>query len=112
MARYYPSGGEPGAPFRSRSCMAGTHVECGHVGSIGYGFCNGGSPMLLLRRCSCHPSCALAGRLPLVSRAIWVGLCTCPGTDLAEDRLDQAERVAPDFSEVERRIRERWEKRK
>jgi hypothetical protein len=68
--------------------------------------------MFLLCRCSCHSACALAGRLPVVSRAIWVGLCTCPGTELAEDRLDQAERAAPDFSGVERRIRERWEKRK
>jgi hypothetical protein len=30
----------------------------------------------------------------LVSRAIWVGLCTCPGTELAEARLAEAEREA------------------
>jgi hypothetical protein len=30
---------------------------------------------------------------------------------LAEDKLDEAERKAPDFSDVERRAREFWEKR-
>lgn len=91
--------------------MTGTHVDCGHLGSIGYGFWDGGRPSLMLCRCSCHSACALAGRLPFVSRAIWVGLCACPGTELAEDKLDEAEREAPDFSDVERRARERREKR-
>jgi hypothetical protein len=91
--------------------MTGIHVDCGHLGSFGFGFWNGGRPMLLLCKCRCHQACALATGLPLVSRAIWVGLCTCPGTELAEDRLDEAEREAPDFSDVERRARESWEKR-
>lgn len=46
-----------------------------------------------------------------MSRAIWVGLCTCPGTELAEGKLDEAEREARDFPDVERLLRERREKR-
>jgi hypothetical protein len=64
----------------------------------------------MLCRCGCHSACALAGRLPLVSRAIWVGLCTCPGTELAEARLAEAEREAPEFPDVER-LREERDKR-
>lgn len=64
--------------------------------------------MLALCHCGCHSACPLAGRLPPVSRAIWVGLCDCPGTELAEDRLDEAQRKMPDF---ERRWREHQDKR-
>jgi len=65
---------------------------------------------VLLCSCRCHSACPLAGRL-LVSRAIWVGLCECPGTELAEDKFDQAEREAPHFPDFERRLRERQEQR-
>jgi hypothetical protein len=41
---------------------------------------------------------------------IWVGLCTCAGTELAEEKLDQAEREAPDFPDMEQRSREIREK--
>ncbi len=111
MARYQGSEGGPGWPFRSRSCMTGAHEDCGHLGHIGRALWDGGQPALVLCRCGCHSACALAGRLPFVSRAIWVGLCTCPGTELAEGKLDEAEREAPDFPDVERLLRERREKR-
>jgi hypothetical protein len=65
----------------------------------------------LLCRCGCHSACALAGRLPPVSRVIWVGLCTCPGTELAEEKLDEAQREVPDFARLEYLARERQEQR-
>ncbi len=77
--------------------MTGTHPDCGHVGSIGFSFWDGGRVSLTICRCSCHATCLLTGRGPLVSRAMWAGLCTCPGTDLAEAKLDAAQRAAPDF---------------
>ena len=85
--------------------MTGAHEDCGHLGSIGYGFQDGGRLTLLLCHCGCHSTCPLAGRVLPVSRAIWVGLCDCPGTELAEDRLDQG------FSDFKRRLRELQEKR-
>jgi hypothetical protein len=103
--------GPPAWPFRSRSCMTGIHADCGHVGSIGYGVWDGGRVSVTPCRCTCHSACLLAGRAPFVSRAIWVGLCTCPGTELAEATLDEAQRDAPDFSEFERQWRERWGRR-
>jgi hypothetical protein len=110
MARYRAPQDRLSKPFGSRSCMTGAHEDCGHLGSIGYGFQDGGRLMLQLCHCGCHSTCPLAGRLLPVSRAIWVGLCECPGTELAEDRLDQAER-GPNFRNFKRRLRELQEKR-
>jgi hypothetical protein len=67
-------------------------------------------------RCCCAGVAAIRparwpGRLPLVSRAIWVGLCTCPGTELAEVRLDEAEQERQDLPDIEGLLRERREKR-
>jgi hypothetical protein len=50
-------------------------------------------------------TCTLAGRLG-ASHSTWVGLCDCPGTELAEDRTDEARREAPDFPDRERLLRE------
>lgn len=111
MAGYQAPQDGPGWPFRSRSCMTGTHQDCGHLGSVGYDVWGGGRPALTLCQCGCHSACPLAGRLPFVSRAIWVGLCDCPGAELAEGRLDDAERKKSEFPDFERRLRERREQR-
>jgi hypothetical protein len=100
----------PGGPLWSRPCLAQRHVECGHYASFGYGLWDGGRLSLAVCRCDCHSTCLLTGRGPFVSRAIWDGLCTCPGAELAADALDQAQRDAPDFGDFARRSRERWEK--
>jgi hypothetical protein len=112
MAGYQAPQDGPGQGWpRSRSCLTGTHEDCGHLGSTSYDLWDGGRPSLLLCQCGCHSTCSLAGRLPLVSRVIWVGLCTCPGTELAEDKLDEAEREAPEFPDLEQLVRERQEQR-
>jgi hypothetical protein len=109
MASDHPPEGWPGGLSGSRSCSTEAHADCGHLASIGYGFWNGGGPAPLLCQCVCHSACPLVGRLPFVSRATWEAQCTCPGTELAAGRLDQAERNAPDFSDFERQWQERWE---
>ena len=38
--------------------------------------------------------------------SVWVGLCDCHGTELAEDRLDEAAREAPDFPDRDRLLRD------
>jgi hypothetical protein len=96
----------PAWPFGSKPCMTGEHEDCGHLGSIGFGPGDGGRPALtlFLCRCGCHSACPLDGR-PAVSRSVWVGLCDCPGTELAEGRLDEAAREAPDFPDSDRLLR-------
>jgi hypothetical protein len=61
-------------------------------------------------RCDCHSTCLLTGRGPFVSRAIWDGLCACPGAELAADRLDAAQRDGPDYGDFARQWHERREK--
>ena len=100
----------PDGEFRSRSCVTGAHEDCGHLGFVGSVLRVGGRPPLVLCRCGCHLACTLAGRLG-VSHSTWVGLCDCPGTELAEDRIDQAARDAPDFPDFERLLRERRQER-
>jgi hypothetical protein len=90
----------------SRSCLAGAHDGCGHLGSFALGLWDGGRVALVLCQCGCHSVCLLAGRPALVSRVIWVGLCTCRGTELAEDRLDEAQREVPDIPDMEHMLRE------
>ena len=109
MTGYPGQEGGPGSLFRSRLCVSEAHESCGHLGR-GRMLSHDGRLVLMLCRCGCHSACALATGLPLVSEAIWVGLCTCPGTELAEARLAEAEREAPDFPDVER-MRERREER-
>jgi hypothetical protein len=111
MARYQAPRDGPGWPDWSRSCRTGKHEDCGHLGHTAFDLSDRGRPVLDLCRCDCHPTCPLAGRLPFVSRAIWVGLCTCPGTELAADKLDEAARETPEFPDLERRLRERDEER-
>ena len=82
----------------------------GHLGFVGLGLRVGGRPPLVLCRCRCHLACTLAGRLG-ASHSTWVGLCDCPGTELAEDRMDEAARDAPGFPDMERLLRERREER-
>jgi hypothetical protein len=96
--------------LRSRSCVTGAHGDCGHLGFVGSGLRIGGRPPLVLCRCSCHLSCTLAGRLG-ASHSTWVGLCDCPGTELAEDRIDEAAREVPDLPDMERLLREQQEER-
>jgi hypothetical protein len=110
MAEYHGPGGGPGWPLRSMSCLAGTHAECGHLGAMTYGRRDAGRPSLVLCQCGCHSACPLAGWSLVVSRAIWEGLCTCAGTELAAVKLDGARRDAPDFDEFKRTWRERREK--
>ena len=110
MAGYRAPQGGPDPDFRSRSCVTGAHEECGHLGFPGLGLRVGGRPPLVLCRCGCHLTCTLAGRLG-ASHSTWVGLCDCPGTELAEDRIEEAARHAPDFPDRERFLRERLEER-
>ncbi len=110
MASDHPPEGWPGGLSGSRSCLTGTHADCGHLGSIGYDFRNGDRHWLMPCQCRCHSACLLASRLPFVSRATWEALCTCPGTELAAGKLDEAERNAPDVSDFARRWHERREK--
>jgi hypothetical protein len=110
MAGYQAPPDGPGPGFRSRSCVTGAHEDCGHLGFAGLGLRAGGRPPLVLCRCGCHLACTLAGRVG-VSHSTWAGLCDCPGTELAEDRIDEAAREAPDFPDMERLLRERREER-
>ena len=58
--------------------------------------------------CTCHSLCPLADGLSLVKREVWQAQCVCPGTDLAADKLDEAEREdVPDFAEFEHQWQER-----
>jgi hypothetical protein len=107
MAGFQTPQGGPDPDFRSRSCLTGAHEECGHLGFVASSLRVGGRPPLLLCRCRCHLTCTLAGRLG-ASHSTWVGLCDCPGTELAEDRINEAARDAPD---MERLLREQQEKR-
>ena len=66
--------------------------------------------MLGVCRCDCHSTCLLTGRGPFVSRTIWDGLCTCPGADLAADRLDAAQQDGPDYGDFARQWHEGREK--
>src|SRR5271169_5665829 len=98
---YHTSEDGPGGPPRSRSCTGGRHADCGHLGSVARSWA--ARPAVLLCYCTCHSQCPLAGRLPLVAREIWQAQCICPGTDLATDKLDEAEREeTPDFADFER----------
>jgi hypothetical protein len=110
MASDNPPEDWPGGLSGSRSCLTGTHADCGHLARIGYNVRDGGRPSLLLCQCRCHSACPLASRLPFVSRASWEARCTCPGTELAAGKLDESEPNAPDFSDFERRWHEHWEK--
>jgi hypothetical protein len=76
----------------SRQCMSGQHPECGHVAQVGVDFREAGRVTVIPCICSCHSTCLLTGRGPMVSRAIWVGLCTCAGEDPAEARIAEVER--------------------
>ena len=69
----------------------------------------GFDPAALLCLCTCHSGCPLAGRLPLVTREVWQGRCTCPGAGLAAAKLEEAEEQdeVPDFAEFERQWQER-----
>lgn len=107
MAGYQAPLNGPDPEFRSRSCATGGHEECGHLGFVASSLQVGGRPPLLLCRCRCHLTCTLAGRLG-ASYSTWVGLCDCPGTEQAEDRINEAARDAPD---MERLLREQQEKR-
>jgi hypothetical protein len=104
MPPYRSSQGGPGAPPRSRSCAGGRHADCGHLLSVARRW--GARPALLLCLCTCHSECPLADRLPFVTRDVWQAQCRCPGASLAADKLDEAERDAPDFAEAERRRQE------
>jgi len=112
MASYHGSHSGLGGLSGSRPCLTETHADCGHLGSVGYSFWNGGRRVLLLCQCGCHSACSLASRPPFVSRTTWEALCSCPGAVLAAAKLDQAERDAPDFSDSARRWHERWEARR
>jgi hypothetical protein len=107
MTGYQTPQGGPDPDFRSRSCVTGAHEECGHLGFPGLGLRVGGRSPLVLCRCRCHLTCTLAGRLG-ASHSIWVGLCDCPGTELAEARINEAAR---DFPDMKRLVRERQQER-
>jgi hypothetical protein len=99
----------PGGPLWSRQCLTGTHVECGHYSGFGHDHSVRGRQLLGVCGCECHSTCLLTGRGPFVYRAMWDGLCDCPGADQAADRLDAAQRDAPGFGESARQWRERRE---
>lgn len=108
MPTQHTSQGGSGYPPRSRSCHGNRHADCGHL--LGVARRWDARPAVLLCLCTCHSGCALAGRLPLVTREVWQAQCICPGTDLAAGKLDEAERDAPDFGDFQRQWRERRER--
>jgi hypothetical protein len=103
MAANYAPESRPGGPTWARQCLAGRHTECGHFSGIGYGPRKGARLWLGVCQCSCHSTCLLTGRGPFVWRAIWDGLCDCPGADLAAEKLDVALQEATDFGDFARR---------
>jgi hypothetical protein len=111
MPTYHTSEDGSGGPPRSRSCTSGRHADCGHVLSAARS--PGARPAVLLCLCACHSPCPLAGRLPIVTREIWQAQCICPGTDLAADKLDEAEgQETPDFAGFEREWRRESQQRR
>lgn len=99
------SEGRPGGPLWSRECLTGAHVECGHLCGFGHNRVRG-RQLVGVCGCDCHSTCLLTGRGPFVYRAMWDGLCDCPGAEQAADRLDAAQRDAPDFGDFARQWRE------
>jgi hypothetical protein len=83
------------------------HADCGHLGAIAREPQNYGRPSVLRCFCACHSACPLANRVWVVPRAVWQEQCTCPGTEQAARRLDEADTVTPDFAEFERQQQER-----
>ena len=100
-------GGGSGQPLRSASCVGGMHADCGHLGAIARGPQNDGRPSVLRCFCACHSACPLANRVWVIPRAVWQEQCTCPGTEQAARKLDEADTVTPDFAEFERQQQER-----
>src|ERR1017187_491562 len=100
-------GGGSGQPLRSASCVGGMHADCGHLGAIARGPQNDGRPSVLRCFCACHSACPLANRVWVIPRAVWQEQCTCPGTEQAARKLDEADTVTPDFAELERKQQER-----
>lgn len=92
------------------ACRRAAHDDCPHSHGAGGGF----NPWRLrfefgeqLCRCPCHASCPVqydARRLS-VSMKAWYTSCTCPGAEVARQRLDDAGIKVRDFDEL-------WEERR
>jgi hypothetical protein len=102
--------GGPGSPPRSAPCAGGRHAGCGHLGAIARGQQGRGRPSVLPCFCTCHSACPLGSRLWVIPRTVWQQQCTCPGTEQAARKLDEADRHTPDFAHFEREQQERREK--
>jgi hypothetical protein len=46
----------------------------------------------------------------VIPRTVWQQQCTCPGTEQAARKLDEADRHTPDFAQFEREPQERRER--
>jgi hypothetical protein len=85
------------------------HADCGHLGAIARGHRDRGRPAVLPCFCTCHSACPLGSRLWVIARTVWQQQCTCPGTEQAARKLDEADRHTPDFAHFEREHQERRE---
>jgi hypothetical protein len=90
---------------RTPACRRAAHVDCPHFHGFGGGF----NPRRLrlefgqqLCKCSCHASCPVRyePRRLTVSKKAWYTSCTCPGAEVARQRLDDAGIEVRDFDEV------------
>jgi len=89
---------------RTPACKRAVHDDCPHESRIGGGF----NPWRLrpefgamLCRCPCHASCPVTStdRLSVPMKA-WYTSCTCPGAEVARQRLDDAGIKVRDFAEM------------
>ena len=87
------------------ACRRAGHVDCPHVHGSGGGF----NPRRLrfefgqqLCRCACHAACPVQYETnrQTVSREAWQTSCTCPGADVARQRLDNAGIKVRDFDQM------------
>lgn len=88
------------------ACKRAAHDDCPHVHGAGGGF----NPRRVrvefgwhLCRCPCHVSCPVQyePRRLTVSQKTWYTSCTCPGAEVARQRLDDAGRTVRDFDEMQ-----------
>jgi hypothetical protein len=97
-------------PPLSLACGGGSHTNCGHVFGGTVGGRDGRRRGIMRCFCACHSGCPLDDAPLWVSRTGWEQQCTCPGTEHAREKLDQADRLGPDREEFEQRLRERQER--
>lgn len=92
---------------RSDPCVNGMHADCGHLYAVALSEGDGRVSLSVIRcTCTCHAACPLASWIWSVPRQVWQEQCTCPGTEQAARKLDEAGSELPDFAEVKRQLHE------